>query len=125
MVNIRELLQNFVTGGLIVSSISYIANYLNPLLAAIWWAFPISLLPSLFFMKEQGKDSAYISKFVLSSSYSLVILFITTYFLSYFIKNTSNNDLVEPILKSSLIWFVCSLIFYYGVKYLDLEKYFM
>ena len=76
-----DLLQNFVLGGLISASISYIGTYLSPLLGAIWWSFPISLIPTSYFMKESGKSNKFIAKFTLSTTYALILLLITCFFL--------------------------------------------
>ena len=35
--------------GCLITVISYIGTYLDPLLGAIWWSFPISLIPTLFY----------------------------------------------------------------------------
>ena len=57
-----SLIQNFIIGGSIIASISYLGTFFDPLIGAIWWSFPISLLPTLFFMKKHGKDDKYIAK---------------------------------------------------------------
>ena len=114
---------NFLMGGAIVSSISYIGTYLDPLLGAIWWSFPISLLPTLYFMKKNNKSNKYIAKFALSTTFALVLLLLSCFCLSYFINRDSG--LLMPILKSAVIWLVASIIFYFSVKDLDLEKKFL
>lgn len=120
-----KILQNFLMGGAIVSSISYAATYLNPLLAALFWAYPVTLLPSIYFMKQKGKTNAYISKFLMSSTFSLVILFSTTFALSYFTKHDESNSLLKPVGKATLVWALTSLTFFVIIKVLHLEKHFM
>jgi len=118
-----NLFQNFLMGGAIVASISYIGTYMDPLLGAIWWSFPVSLLPTLYFMKINKKSNKYIAKFTLSTSFALVLLLLSCFSLSYFINR--DTGLLWPILKSAGIWLVASVIFYYTVKDLDLEKKFL
>lgn len=118
-----ELTQNFILGGLITVSISYFGTFLDPLLGAIWWSFPISLIPTIYFMKQSGKNNKYISNFVISTSYSLILLFISCWFMSYFLKNS--NSIAFPIFKATIIWFVSSIIFYNVIKYYKLEDKFM
>ena len=110
-------------GGVIVASISYLGTYFDPLIAAIWWSFPVSLLPTLYFMKLNKKSNKYIAKFTLSTSFALILLLLSCFSLSYFINR--DTGLLRPILKSASIWLVASVIFYYTVKDLDLEKKFL
>jgi len=118
-----NLFQNFLMGGVIVASISYLGTYFDPLIAAIWWSFPVSLLPTLYFMKLNKKSNKYIAKFTLSTSFALILLLLSCFSLSYFINR--DTGLLRPILKSASIWLVASVIFYYTVKDLDLEKKFL
>ena len=69
---LHSLIQNFIIGGSIIASISYLGTFFDPLIGAIWWSFPISLLPTLFFMQKHGKDNKYIAKFTISTTYALV-----------------------------------------------------
>ena len=122
---IYSLIQNFLLGGFIVASISYIGTFMDPLLGAIWWSFPLSILPTLFFMKKQGKTNKYISKFALSTTYALVLLVLSTGFLSYFIKINTTNSLWSPIGKTVIVWLISSIIFFGTIKYFKLEDRFM
>ena len=118
------IVKNFLLGGFIVSSISYVGTYFDPLLGAIWWSFPLSLLPSLWFMHLHGKDNEYLARFSISTTYALGLLLISTCALFYFYKRTKTG-FWGPIVKSSAIWLVCSILFYMGIKYFNLEKKFM
>ena len=119
----KNLFQNFLLGGFITVTISYIATFFSPVLAAIWWAFPLSLLPSMYFMHKQGKSNKYISKFTLTTTYALGILFITTMSLGYFYKDSPHSFWL-PIGKSVLVWLVLSIIYYAMIRYFKLEQYF-
>ena len=63
---------NFILGGTSVAGTSVLGNYMNPLIGAIFWAFPITIIPSLFFMRENGKDNVYLAKFLLSTTFGLI-----------------------------------------------------
>jgi hypothetical protein len=117
-------MKNFALGGTIVSSISYLATYFDPLLAAIWWSFPLSLLPSLWYMKQNNKLNKDIAHFALSTTYALILLVISTLGLYYFF-NTEKKHFWLPVVKASLIWFIAAIIFYYLVKYFNLETKFL
>ena len=118
-----DLIKNFILGGLITASISYLGTYLDPLLGAIWWSFPISLIPTIYFMQQSGKKNNFISKFTYSTTYAISLLVISCWFLGYYLSK--ETGILIPILKSTFIWFICSIIFYYTVKHYNLEDKFM
>lgn len=122
---IYSVIQNFLLGGFIVASISYIGTFMDPLLGAIWWSFPLSILPTLFFMKNHGKSNNYISKFAISTTYALVLLVLSTGFLAYFIKKNTNNSLWLPIGNTVMVWLLSSIFFFGIIKYFKLEDKFM
>lgn len=58
------ILINFLLGGFAVAGTSVLGSYMNPLAGAIFWSYPITIIPSVFFMRESGKDNQYIAKFL-------------------------------------------------------------
>lgn len=124
-INLYNLIQNFLLGGFVVSSVSLIGNNIDPVLGAIWWSFPLSLIPTLIYMRQNGRTNNYIAKFTLSTAYALILLFLATGLLAYFIKFDKRNSLAIPIIKTVVIWLFASIIFYGFVKYFDIENKFM
>lgn len=122
---VKDLIRNFIVGGLVISSVSYLATFMGPLIGAIWWSFPLSLLPSIYFMHRLGKDNDYIAEFALSTTYALVLLAATTYALAKFIKEDKEGGVWWPIFKSAGVWVVLSAIFYFVIQTFGLKKYFM
>jgi hypothetical protein len=118
-----DLFQNFVLGGLITASISYIGTYMDPLLGAIWWSFPISLIPTIYFMKESGKTNKFISQFTISTTYSLILLFISCGCMGYYLKHS--DGIAMPIIKAMFVWLIASIVFYYIIKHFKLDDKFM
>ena len=117
---------NFLLGGTSVAGTSILGNFMNPLAGAIFWAYPITIIPSLFFMKQNGKDNEYLSKFLISTTFGLILLGITTIAMSYFIKNHSKDDsLWIPIGKASGVYLASALLFYGVIKLAGLTHYFM
>ena len=111
-----ELVRTFVIGGLIISSTSYIATFMSPVLGAIWWSYPFSIVPIVFFMKQNGKSNDEISKFLLYTVFALGLLVISIYAMSHFIKTTADkHDILIPVLKASFVWLICSILFYFIV----------
>jgi hypothetical protein len=122
---IYSLIENFVLGGSIVVIISYICTFFNPLIGAILWSFPISLLPTLFFMKKHGKKSKHMANFTRSTTYALILLVISTGFLSIFIREDKKESLWLPISKTFGVWLIASMIFFAVIKYFKLEDKFI
>lgn len=123
-----EIIKNSITfliGGCIILSVSYIATYVSPLLASIVWAYPISIIPSIYYMKMNSKSNAYISKFLLSTTFSLILLFVTTYIMSYYFKILKTSSVHIPILYGTGWWVLLSILFYYSITYFNLDSYFM
>jgi hypothetical protein len=120
-----QLFRNFLIGGTIISSVSYLTTFVNPLIASIWWSYPISILPPIYFMKANGKTNEQIYKFLLSITFVLIISFGYVYLLSYYIKNSKSKELTMPILKSTGWWIAGSAMFYLGITKGGYKKYFV
>lgn len=117
------LIENFALGGLVTVITSYIGTYFSPLAAAIFWAYPFTLLPTIFYMRKNGKDNEFISKFLLKTTFALIILFFVTIGLSRLFLHLGDN--ITLILLCSLgIWFILGLIYYYLINILGFKKYF-
>ena len=56
-VNYLAIVLNFILGGIAVAGTSVVGNFMNPLAGAIFWSYPITIIPSLFFMKNSGTVS--------------------------------------------------------------------
>lgn len=121
---IPQLFKNFILGGLTIASVSYMATFLDPILASIWWSYPISIIPVIYFMKENKVTNTHISRFLLAITVVSILTIICCYLLSYFIKR-SKTGLMEPIIKSSLYWIVACVLFYALVQYGGYTDYFV
>ena len=119
----RDIIENFIVGGVMTAGISYLGTYIDSLTAAILWTFPVSIIPTIYFMRQSGRTSSYISTFVYSTAYSLLLLFASCWIMAYYIKK--DNDIFAPVIKASLLWLIASAIFYYVVKHYKLESRFM
>ena len=115
-----DLIQNFFVGGAIVASISYLAAFMSPLAGAIWWAFPLSLIPSMYYMHRQGQTNKKISQFVLATTYALGVLFFTTLAIGNFYKGQKTGFWL-PLVKGAGVWAILGAIYYAIIKYFNLE----
>ncbi|ANS04284.1 hypothetical protein [uncultured Mediterranean phage] len=122
-----NLLQNFILGGSMIASVSYVATYLGPVEGAILWAYPFSLLPTLYFMKKSGKKNAYIGNFALIGTFAIILEIISTFALARFLKECKlvTNCLSFAILKSIGVWAIAGMIYYKFIYYFGLQNKFM
>ena len=116
-----SLLRNFVIGGSVVASVSYLATFQSPLVAAILWSYPFTILPSVYFMQHHGKSNKDISKFLLGTTYALVLLVACTYLLSRFLKT---NTIGMSISKATGCWLAISLLFFGLIRHFKFEHFF-
>ena len=120
------ILINFLLGGFAVAGTSGLGSYMNPLAGAIFWSYPITIIPSVFFMRQSGKDNQYISKFLFSTTFALGLLVIATISMSYYIKSAGKDiSLWWPIGKASLVYIAAAVAFYLVIRFAGLEHYFM
>ena len=67
---IVNLIKNFLIGGFTIATTNYLATYLTPLLQPIFWWYPLTILPSIFFIKYEKKCNKTISKFLLGTTFA-------------------------------------------------------
>lgn len=105
---------NFATGGFVVASVSVLATYMNPVAGAIWWSFPFSILPSIYFMRAHGRSNQDVGAFVRSITFALVLLVVAAYALSYYFNKLPAyaDDWWIAVAKGAAIWLFCAIVFY-------------
>lgn len=118
---LRDLIQNFMIGGIITAIVSYVGTFLSPVLAAILWSFPVTILPSMYYMYISGKGNKYLAKFSTTTTFALVVLFFTTMAMGHFYRTTPEGFWI-PILKTLGIWIGFSVVYYMIIRYFNLEK---
>jgi uncharacterized membrane protein len=122
---VRDMVVNFALGGAAVAATSYLGTFLSPLAGSIFWAYPITILPTIFFMRQQKKSNSTISKFLLGTTFALILLMGVTYLLSYTIAHASPAEsLWIPVLKSTVGFLVGGALYYLIIKLFGLGKYF-
>lgn len=122
----KGILTNFLLGGIAVAGTSWLGTFLNPLAGAIFWSYPITILPSLFFMRQQGKNNEYLAKFLVSTTFGLILLMCTTIALSLFIRrSTIDTSLWISVAKGSGVYLVGAITYYLIIHFGGLSHYFM
>ena len=112
---------NFLMGGLITITTSYLGTFVSPLKAALFWMMPWTLLPTIYFMSINKKSNRYIGKFLKATIYPLPIMIITLLGLGYFYIHSKSKDIWTPMMKGAAVWIGTSVIFYFIIEYLELE----
>ena len=116
MLSVRnELVKNFIMGGTIIATVSYLATFISPLIAAIIWSYPFSILPTVYFMKRHGTPNAQVSKFLFSASYAFILLIIATLSMGVMLKNDDSEGGVASIGKATGIWAIGAVVLYAAV----------
>ena len=64
MTPIEQSLVLFIVGGINVLLTGWLGNYMSPLMAALFWSYPWTAIPPMFFMKWKGKSNLYLSKYL-------------------------------------------------------------
>lgn len=118
-----DIFKNFIVGGMMTAGISYMGTYVDSLTGAILWSIPVSIIPTIYFMRESGKSSVYISRFVYTTTFALLLLVLSCGILAYYIKK--DDDIVMPIVKATMVWVFASSLFFYVVKRYKLESKFI
>ena len=121
MSTIEKYGMNFLMGGMITITTSYLGTFVSPLKAALFWMMPWTLLPTIYFMSINKKSNRYIGKFLKATIYPLPIMIITLLGLGYFYIHSKSRDIWTPMLKGGAVWIGTSVIFYFIIEYLELE----
>lgn len=121
--NIYDSLNSFIGAGLTASIVGYIVNYSDPLIGAILWTFPFTILFPIFNLHKNKKSNLFISKFLKTQSYTLFLLVVYLYSASYFVRTAeSSQGMIIPLAKGSLVWLIVSIIYFIIMKKIGLDR---
>lgn len=106
MKNMYELIETFFISGATVTSINYIGNKYNPLIAGIISGIPISI-PSMLLINGRKKQQ----QFIYSAFIMVSFLAIITGLCSYLITYTSLSS-IYCVLITFITWCVGAFLYY-------------
>ena len=109
----NKLLLVFIIGGLVVSSVSYLSNFVSNYYASILLAFPFTVLPTIYYLHHEGKSNLYISDFLIKTSISILILVGVLATMAYAVRYYTINS---TILYSFIVYILLSLVFIRFIK---------
>ena len=114
---VRSLLIQFITGGTLVAATTFLVQYVNTTMAAIVWAFPFSLIPTIFFLWQANEPIQKITSYVFSTTTSLIALLMFIVSFSVVskhvpsIKNHKNGPLLA-LAVAFMFWMVGAYLMY-------------
>ena len=118
--NIYDSINTFIGAGATSALIGYIVNNVDPLIAAILWTFPFTILFPIYNLHKNKKSNMFIGKFLKTQSYSLFLLVVFLYSAAYFVENTpKTSGIFEPLSKGAGVWLVISIIYFIIMKQID------
>ena len=124
---LKSVLINFLVGGTVVATVSVFATWMSPVAGAIWWSFPLSIIPSIYFLRYHGKSNQYVSVFLRSTTYAISLLVLATLIMSYYFSKLKpyDEEWSIAIIKTVGWWILLSVIFYIIVSRFGWDKWFM
>tara|TARA_Y100000589_G_scaffold98328_1_gene93032 strand:+ start:1268 stop:1666 length:399 start_codon:yes stop_codon:yes gene_type:complete len=124
---LKSVLINFLVGGTVVATVSVFATWMSPVAGAIWWSFPLSIIPSIYFLRYHGKSNQYVSVFLRSTTYAISLLVLATLIMSYYFSKLKpyDEEWSIAIIKTVGWWILLSAIFYIIVSKFGWDKWFM
>ena len=97
----EEIMKQFIIGGVFVSGISYVGNYVNPVLAGLLAGLPIGL-PSTYFILNSTKAKQYVSNLALTT----ILLTVVTCLFYYLYVHAGYMSKNMGIAFSMSIWLI-------------------
>ena len=114
------LLNTVAGAGISAAGVYYLAMYVDPLIAAIAWTLPFTMIFPIYNMHKEKKTNAFISKFLRTQTYSMFLLVAFMYATAYFIDIApKDGGVVIPMLEGFGVWAVMGIAYYIIVKKLS------
>lgn len=106
--DIKKLFILFILGGFVLTIVSALSCFTKNIYAAIVWAYPFSLVPTLYYLHYEGKTKEYISDYIIKTNIAIVILAFCLLFLSYLIKQ---KPLIISIIYTFILYIILCILF--------------
>jgi len=115
--NIGELLNTFFGAGLSSVMIFYLVLVVSPLVAAIMWTLPFTMIFPIYNMHKEHKSNSFIGKYLRTQTYTMVLLLVFLYATAHFVETAAKADgIVIPLLKGTGVWLIASILYYIVAK---------
>lgn len=113
-VKVAHLIHSFILGGLIVGFIKYLSKYFGSQYAAVIWAFPLSIIPTIMIMYIEGETDEEIIAQTKDYAFFYPTLILYLALMSYFIPFYQKHKLgvIYAIITTFIIWLILCVVIY-------------
>jgi hypothetical protein len=101
----------FIFGGAIVLTVSIVSEMVSNTYAALLWAFPFTIIPTIYYLYIENKSNKHILDFIKKTNISIIILFFVIFAL-YLFYFYSKNLLTSIFFSIILYIIICGLFIY-------------
>tara|TARA_B100001250_G_scaffold88249_1_gene73028 strand:+ start:413 stop:808 length:396 start_codon:yes stop_codon:yes gene_type:complete len=116
---IYGILNTFFGAGLSSAVTGTLATYFDPLIAAVIWSYPLTMLFPVLEMNKSGMSNKKISTYLTTQTYTMVLLLVWLYATSHFIGQVKQGDSLTPaLIKGSATWLVAGVIYFIVASYI-------
>ncbi len=116
---IYGIINTFFGAGISSAVTGTLATYFDPLIAAVVWSFPLTMLFPVLEMNKSGVSNKRISTYLTTQTYTMVLLLVWLYATSHFIGQVKQGDSLTPaLIKGSAAWLVAGVIYFIVASYI-------
>ena len=116
---IYGILNTFFGAGLSSAVTGTLATYFDPLIAAVIWSYPLTMLFPVLEMNKNGVSNNIVSEYLKTQTYTMVLLLVWLYATGHFIGQIKQGDSLTPaLIKGSAVWLVCGVIYFIIASYI-------
>ena len=116
---IYGILNTFFGAGLSSAVTGTLATYFDPLIAAVIWSYPLTMLFPVIEMNRNKVPNKKISAYLKAQTYTMVLLLVWLYATGHFIGQIKQGDSLTPaLIKGSAVWLVCGVIYFFVASYI-------
>jgi O-antigen/teichoic acid export membrane protein len=117
MPTISGYLNTFFGAGVTSILIYYLVEKFNPIIAAIIWTLPFTMIFPIYSMHKDSKSNKFLGKYLKTQTYSMFLLVVWLFATGYFLETAIKNDgVLIPMLKGTGVWLIISILYYILVK---------
>ena len=111
------LLNTVLGAGISSAGVYYLAMNVDPLIAAIAWTLPFTMIFPIYNMHAQKKSNSFISTFLRTQTYSMFLLVAFLYATAYFVDAApKGSGVIVPMLQGFGVWAVLGVAYYYMAR---------
>ena len=106
-------LNTFLGAGTSSALTGYLATYFDPLIAAIIWSYPLTMVFPVVQMNKSGVPHARISNYLKAQTYTMVLLLVWLFSTGHFIGQIKDGSSIRPaLIKGTGCWVVAGIVYY-------------